>query len=218
MSIASGNHDGRIVRVRANRRVAPATAGPRRVDGLDVLLRAPRLTDGPSWRRARLLDEARLRPSLSQGLDTWDRESSLTAWVERVRDLRAGARDGTVVPHVLARASGDVLGEITFAIDARSGLAELSLWTARSVPHAVTTWSTATAVLGVLERPHVVPWVVAPVAVGNPGPSGLLARAGFEPSGTARLLRPYDGAPADHVVWRLANTAATRDHLHAQIA
>lgn len=217
MSIASGNHDGRIVRVRANRRVSLATIGPRRVDGVDVVLRAPRVTDGPSWRRARLLDEARLRPSLARGLDSWDRESSLTAWVERVRDLRAGARDGSVVPYVLATVPGDVLGEITFAIDARSGLAELSLWTTRSVPHAVTTWSTATAVLSVLEHPYAVPWVVAPVAVGNPGPSGLLGRAGFEPSGTARLLRPYDGEPADHAILRLENTAATRDHLRDQI-
>ena len=85
------------------------------------------------------------------------------------------------------------------------------------MPHAATTWALAEGVLEVLEGPYGVPWVVAPVAVPNPGPSGLLARGGFEPSGTARQLRPYDGVPTDHVIWRLENTAAVRAHLHAQI-
>jgi hypothetical protein len=217
MSIASGNHDGRIDRVRAPRRVALATIGPRRVEGVDVVLRPPRLSDGPSWRRARLVDEDRLRPSIGHGDESWDRQSSLTAWVERLHDLRSAARHGRTVPFVLATTTGDVLGETGFAIDARSGLAELSIWTARSVPHAATTWALAEGVLSVLAEPWSVPWVVAPVAATNPGPSCLLTRGGFEPSGTARQLRPYDGAPADHVVWRVENTPAVRAHLRAQI-
>ncbi len=217
MSIASGNHDGRIARLHAHRRVALATIGPQRIGGVDVVLRPPRISDGPSWRRTRLLDEARLRPSIGHGDESWDAQSSLTAWVERVRHLRAGARDGSTVPFVLATTAGDVLGEIAFTIDARSGLAELSIWTARSVPHDATTWALARGVLNVLEGLRGVPWVVAPVSVTNPGPSGLLARGGFEPSGTAQQLRPYDGVPTDHVIWRLENTSAVRAHLHAQI-
>jgi RimJ/RimL family protein N-acetyltransferase len=197
--------------------VALATIGPRRVDGVDVVLRRPRLSDGPSWRRARLLDEDRLRPSLSHGDDTWDRQSSLPAWVERVGGQRAAARAGTQVALVLATTSDEVLGEFTFALDERSGLAELSLWTRRSVPREATAWSTAASVLHVLEHPYAVPWVVAPVAVPNPGPTDVLTRAGFEPSATARRLRPYDGVPTDHVVWRLENTATSRARLRDQL-
>jgi hypothetical protein len=192
------------------------TIGPRRFDGIEVVLRGPRFSDGLSWRQVRLRDEARLRPSFGNRDRGWDEQSSLTAWVERVVDHRAGARAGTIVPFVLATTVDDVLGEFTFAIDGRSGLAEMSLWTARGVPHDLTTWATASAVLGLFDAPQIVPWVVAPVAVTNPAPSGLLARGGFEPSGTARQLRPYDGVPTDHVIWRLENTAAARAHLLAQ--
>jgi RimJ/RimL family protein N-acetyltransferase len=130
-----------------------------------------------------------------------------------VHALRDAARAGSTVPYVFATTYGRFLGECVFSIDARSGLAELSLWTGRAVPHSVSTAATAHGVLRMFEQQPAVPWMVAPVASANPGPARLLAEAGFEPGATARRLRLYDGVPTDHVVWRLENTERTRAHL-----
>jgi RimJ/RimL family protein N-acetyltransferase len=213
MSTARRNHDGRTSRLRPARRVALDTIGPRRIDELDVVLRRPRLTDGPEWRRVRLADESRLRPAFGHGDAPWGEQSSLTAWADRVHSLREATRAGAMVPFVFATTAGRFLGECVFSIDARSGLAELSLWTGRAVPHSVSTAATAHGVLRMFERPSSVPWMIAPVAASNPGPTRLLAEAGFEPGATARRLRLYDGEPTDHVVWRLENTERTRAHL-----
>jgi RimJ/RimL family protein N-acetyltransferase len=193
--------------------VALDTIGPARVDDVEVVLRRPRLTDGPGWRRVRLAAEARLRGAFGHGDESWDEQSSLVTWADHVHETRAATRAGAMVPYVFVTADGQFLGECIFTISARSGLAELSLWTARSVPHSVSTAATAHGVLRMLEHPPAVPWVVAPVASSNPGPARLLAEAGFEPGATARRLRLYDGVPTDHVIWRIENTERTRDHL-----
>jgi RimJ/RimL family protein N-acetyltransferase len=213
MSTARANHDGRTSRHRPTRRVGLDTIGPVRIDDLDVVVRPPRLTDGPEWRRARLADESRLRAAFGQGDASWQQQSSSTAWADRLHMLRDGARAGTVVPFVFVTTDDRLLGECVFGIDARSGLAELSLWTGRAVPHSVSTAATALAVLRMFEHPPAVPWVVAPVASSNPGPARLLAEAGFEQGATARRLRLYDGAPTDHAIWRLENAERTRTHL-----
>lgn len=193
--------------------MALATNRHGRTADVDVVLRRPQLTDGPEWRRIRLADESRLGPSFGHDDASWDEQSSLTAWADRVHALRAEARAGAMVPFAFATTDGRFLGECLFSIDARSGLAELSLWTGRAVPHDAATAATARGVLRMFEHPRTVPWIVAPVASSNPGPARLLAEVGFEPGGTARRLRLYDGAPTDHVVWRLENTERTRAHL-----
>lgn len=183
-----------------------------------VVLRPPRLTDGPAWRRVRLTDEARLAPSFGDGEHAWHEQSTLTAWADRLHAMRAARRDGVMVPYVYSTPDGRFLGECLFSIDARSGLAELSLWAARGVPHDATTAATARGVLRMLEQPPAVPWVVAPVAAGNPGPGRLLSEIGFEAGATtARRLRIYRGEPTDHVVWRLGNTERGRAHLRELI-
>lgn len=176
-------------------------------------MRRARLSDGPAWRRARLLNESRLRPAMSDGHDGWDRQSSLTAWADHLREQRAATRTGAMVPYLLATTDDEVLGECTFSFDERSGLAELSLWSIGAASHALARWATATGILQLFEDPDPVPWVVGPVAVTNRGPAGLLAVAGFESVGVARQLRVYDGAPTDHEMWRMENSAATRAHL-----
>jgi hypothetical protein len=50
------------------------------------------------------------------------------------------------------------------------------------------------------------PWVVAPVAVNNPGPRKGLMDLGFETAATMREQRTYAGRPTDHVLWALRNT------------
>jgi RimJ/RimL family protein N-acetyltransferase len=213
MSTARSNHDGRTGRLRPARRVGLDTIGPVRIDDVDVMLRPPRLTDGPEWRRVRIADESRLRAAFREGDASWAEQSSSTAWADRLLMLRGGARAGSIVPFVFATTDDHLLGECVFSIDPRSGLAELSLWTARAVPHSVSTAATALGVLRMFEHPPAVPWMVAPVASSNPGPARLLAEAGFEPGATARRLRLYDGVPTDHVIWRLENTERTRTHL-----
>jgi hypothetical protein len=187
--------------------------GAVQISGVDLVLRPARLGDGPAWRRARLDDEQRLRPTLGDPGRSWDQDSSLTAWAEHVLRQRRAVRAGTLTAHLALTGRGEVLGELSFLLEARSGAGECSLWTTRSMPSAATLWAAATTTLGVLDGPTHVPWMVAPVAVGNPAPSRLLTALGYEPAGTSRQLRRYAGRPTDHVVWRLENSAGVRHDL-----
>lgn len=211
MSIVRANHDGRDVHSRRLRRVALDTVGPQHVDGSDLLLRRARISDGPPWRAARLRDAHRLRAAFGDDV-------SLTDWVDHVLADRRQTRQGSLEPLLAVDGRNRVVGECSFAIDGRSGLAECSMWTVSQTTHVQTTWVIVSAALWLLERRPTIPWIVAPVAVGNPGPARMLTASGFERAAVARQLRVYDGVPTDHDIWRLENTPAVRERLRVLAA
>lgn len=211
MSIVRANHDGRDVHSRRLRRVALDTVGPQQVDGTTILLRRARISDGPPWRAARLRDADRLRPAFGDDV-------SLTAWVEHVLEDREATGQGVLEPLLAVDDEGNVLGECTFSLDRRSGLAECSMWAVSATTPVQTTWIIVSAALWLLERRPTIPWIVAPVAVGNPGPARMLTASGFERAAVARELRAYDGVPTDHDIWRLENTPAVRERLRVLAA
>lgn len=172
-----------------------------------VVLRPPHLLDGPAWRRTCLHDADRLKPSFGSPDVDWNESVTLTAWADKVTTQRAAARAGRLIPLVLTSNTGNVLGEISFAIDPRSGVAELSIWMSGTAPAAARAWAWRTSLDFVLALPGTVRGVVAPVAVTNVRPVRMLTELGFNRRATAKQLRPSDGIPTDHDVWWLPRTA-----------
>ena len=91
-------------------------------------------------------------------------------------------------------------------------ISQLALTVSTTTP-GQTTWIIVSAALWLLERRPAIPWIVAPVAVGNPGPARMLTASGFEQAAVARQLRVYAGVPTDHDIWRLENTPTVRERL-----
>lgn len=199
MSTTPRNHDGPTARDRSIPDVVRDTMQRHVVDGVEVVLRAARLSDGPGWRTTRLRDRERLRPAFGG-------DDSLVAWADHVLADRDAMRAGTLVPFVAVTADGRFVGECSFAIDARSSVAECSIWTASPPAPRASVQLLAGGILRLLEARPGTPWVIAPVAVGNQGPVRLFTTCGFERAGVSRELRLYDGVPTDHDVWRLEIT------------
>ncbi|MBP2391681.1 GNAT family N-acetyltransferase [Aeromicrobium fastidiosum] len=172
----------------------------------DLVLRPPQLLDGPGWRHTCLREADRLKPSIGAADVDWEKSVSLTSWADKVTAQRAAARAGRLVPLVLANGGGDVLGEISFAVDPRTGVAELSIWLSANTSAPARAWAWRTALTRVVGLPAAVRGVVAPVAVTNTGPGRMLTELGFTRRATTRQLRPYDGVPTDHDIWWLPRT------------
>lgn len=172
----------------------------------DLVLRPPQLLDGPSWRHTCLREADRLQPSIGSADVDWDASVSLTSWADKVAAQRAAARAGRLVPLVLVNGGGDVLGEISFAIDPRTGVAELSIWLSANTSAPARAWAWRTALTHVVGLPATIHGVVAPVAVTNLAPGRMLTELGFTRRATARQLRPYDDVPTDHDIWWFPRT------------
>lgn len=181
-------------------------------------LRRLRLSDGPAWQRARRAAEQRLAGSFDQAGLSFSRSTSLTAFADTWWSNRHEVRAGRYVPFVAIRDHGDVVGELAFVIDPRTGVAEASLWADQSLSPGATTWIAAAGLLRMLALPQGVVGILAPVAVDNPGPARLLQQFGFEHRGLARQLRRHHGQVVDHDVWWLEPDERHLARLGAMVA
>lgn len=184
-------------------RVAASTIGPIRMQDDLVVMRPPRLSDGPAWRATCLREEERLNDVFGSPDQSWSRSVSLTTWADRVGHQRRATRAGLLVPYVVSYGDGRVTGEISFAIDPRTATAEVSLWIARETPKPLRTWMIGMSLLRIFSLPQAIHRVVAPVAVDNPGPQRVFELLGFTKEATSRELRLHGGHRADHDIWWL---------------
>ncbi|MET9325963.1 GNAT family N-acetyltransferase [Tsukamurella sp. NPDC003166] len=198
-----------------------SNAGRYRIGEHVVELRAPRLSDGRSWRRTNLEHEKRLRPAFGSPDTDWDAAHSPASWAEswwtathdpdvriaRVLTVEDGAEDRVVGYQVWA------------GRDPRTGHAEASTWIAglpRSAEVAV--FVTAACLLDAFTAHPDLPFIVGPMAVHNRPAIALAESVGFTYLQTLRGLREYDGRPTDHVIHVHRNVAAARAELAAVIA
>lgn len=186
--------------------------GPVTIDGVTVRLRAPRLADGPSWRKTALTFAERLSPAFNRDDMDWESAHSAVIWVDTWRSARADARAGGV-SYLLLRIDGGaerVVGHFSMTgTDPRTGGAEISSWAA-DVPSAVSTWAQLTTVLSAFEENPAIPHALAPTAVSNVRANRFSHSMGWTQLQTRRALRTYDGQVSDHHMWILANTAGYR--------
>lgn len=205
--------DIRLSRESATRASVPIVVG---TAGSPLVLRPPRLLDGPSWRATNLRDESDLRPAFGHRIPSWSRSVSHQAWADRVISAEAGAEAGSLVSFVVEW-RGAVEGEISYQVDPRNGLVELSTWMSRSVPRELRRWSSGFLLERVLSLPEV-SGVVAPVSLANPRPVDMLQAFGFVRRATVKGLRPYDGCWSDHDIWWLAGNRSSVTLVAAEVA
>lgn len=176
---------------------------------MTVMLRKPRLSDGPSWRETNLRYERRLAPAFAHQEMSWPEAHSPYMWVHTWRQALADTARGWVSYLLVHLDSGQerVAGHLVMAgRHPRTGGTEVSTWTA-GVPHSVTMWAqTALIIAGFEADPHV-PHAVAPLAVQNVAVHRLAQAVGWSRLQTCRRLRIFDGAPSDHEIWFQANSA-----------
>ncbi|KRQ31743.1 MULTISPECIES: GNAT family N-acetyltransferase [Mycobacteroides] len=193
--------------------------GPVTIGGVTVLLRPPRLADGPSWRETALAFTERLSPAFNRDDMDWESAHSPVIWVDTWRSALADARAGGV-SYLLVRIDDGierVVGHFSMTgRDPRTGGAEISSW-AVDVPSAVSGWAQLVTVLAAFEGNPAIPHALAPVAVSNVRANRFCESMGWTQLQTRRALRKYDGQISDHNMWVLANTAEYRDWVRQRL-
>ncbi|ORB48364.1 hypothetical protein BST43_24955 [Mycobacteroides saopaulense] len=192
----------------SHRPVAPSCLGPVEIDGMTVMLRTPRLSDGPSWRETNLRYEKRLAPAFGRTDMSWAAAHSPYMWIDTWKQALADvARGGASYLLVHLDAGRErVLGHLSMAgRHPRTGGTEVSTWTA-GVPHTVTKWAQTSLIIAGFEANPDVPHAVAPLAVQNVAVQKLAESVGWSQLQTCRRLREYGGRPTDHQIWFQSNS------------
>ncbi|AMW19933.1 hypothetical protein Chelonae_p2182 [[Mycobacterium] chelonae subsp. bovistauri] len=210
----------------ASDRPTPTSLGPVEIDGMTVMLRIPRLSDGSSWRETNLRYEERLAPAFGHPDMPWSTAHSPYMWIHTWKQALSDTARGWV-SYLLVHLDGGrehVVGHLAMAgRHPRTGGTEVSTWTA-GVPHSVTRWAQASLIIAGFEADPRVPHAVAPLAVENIAVQRLAQSVGWSQLQTCRRLRMYDGKPTDHQIWFQGNTIenlaalrSTRDALSGNI-
>lgn len=179
----------------------PEPAGPLRVPGGVVRLRAIRLRDGPQWSRIRLADRAHLEPwEPTTGAD-WEVRHALTSWPSVCSGLRSEARKGRMLAYVI-ELDGEFAGQLTIGNVTHGALrsAWIGYWVARSATGGGV--ATAALALGLdhcfnAVRLHRVEATVRPE---NTASRAVLAKCGFREEGLLKRYLEVDGAWRDHLL------------------
>jgi hypothetical protein len=176
-------------------------------DGL-LVMRSPRLSDGPAWSAARVANRAWLERAFPAWGDDWVAEQSEVAWAQRWARLRRLAAAGRAMPFVLTL-DGALVGELGVdAVDEVTGTGEISVWMVRSHGPAVV----HAAMLLMIEHGFVsLPRLLSPVATSSRRGRGPgLRSVGYEIEATVpRKVGARD--LVDHDMWMVHNTASVRD-------
>ncbi|WP_139360857.1 GNAT family N-acetyltransferase [Mycobacterium sp. D16R24] len=194
--------------MRASDGPTPSCRGPVEIDGMTVMLRTPRLSDGASWRETNLRYEKRLAPAFGHTDMTWLAAHSPYMWIHTWKQALSDTAQGWVSCLLVHLDGGreHVVGHLAMAgRHPRTGGTEVSTWTA-GVPHTVTMWAQASLIIAGFEANPNVPHAVAPLAVQNVPVQRLAQAVGWSKLQTCRLLRTYDGKPTDHQIWFQGNT------------
>ena len=183
--------------VRASDGPAPLCLGPVEIDGMTVMLRTPRLSDGASWRETNLRYEKRLAPAFGRTDMSWSAAHSPYMWIHTWKQALSDAAQGWVSCLLVHLDGGceHVVGHLAMAgRHPRTGGTEVSTWTA-GVPHTVTMWAQASLIIAGFEANSNIPHAVAPLADQNVPVQRLAQAVGWSKLQTCRKLRMYVGSP-----------------------
>lgn len=193
------------LRHREVRRTWGVRLGPLEVVGNRVVLRSPRLDDGPAWRASRLADRHRITPWWASSDDGWEDRHSDAAWITSVLQVRGRARAGLALPLVF-EVDGELAGQCSLEwIAPHTATAELSVWLdtrwARSGVSGVGAAMVVDYAVGTLRLRR----LVAPIAVGNTAAAWGARRIGMRCEGTMESYLDVAGERRDHQLWALTS-------------
>lgn len=182
----------------------PAVLGPLVVRAGTVVLRPPRLSDGPVWSRIRMRDRAHLENWEPTAPGSWDELNGTFAWLSYCWSMRAHARRGESLPFVIV-VDGELVGQITVGNIVRGGLrsAWIGYWVAA---HRVRLGVASAAVALVVD--HVfgaagLHRLEATVQPENIASVRVLTRLGFREEGLFRRYLSVRGIWRDHLCFAL---------------
>jgi ribosomal-protein-alanine N-acetyltransferase len=177
--------------------------GPMDVAGRQVVLRSPRMSDGPQWRAIRVAERERIEPWWVSSSLTWEQRHTEAAWVSSWLATRRAARAGRALPLVV-EVDGKLAGQCGLDwIDRFTATGELGLWLDSRVGKrgmgAVATAALIDYAFGVLGLHR----VTAPVRTDNGAASRTMQRAGLIREGTMSAFLDVGGQPRDHDLWAI---------------
>lgn len=179
--------------------------GPVDVAGRRLVLRTPRMSDGPRWRAIRLADRERIEPWWVSSSLSWPQRHTEAAWVSWWLGTRRAARAGRALPLVV-EIDGRFAGQCGLDwIDGFTGTGELGVWLDSRVSGqgfgAVAIALLVDYAFGVLGLHR----VSAPVRTDNEAAGRTMQRAGLVREGTMASFLDVGGdaggRPRDHDLW-----------------
>lgn len=192
---------------RARGRTWNVRIGPIPVAGHELLLRTPRLADGPNWREARIRERDYIEPWWVTSDQSWAERHTIAVWTSTLLNGRRQALQEAAMPLVVV-VDGRVAGECNLEwVDMSTGMAELGCWFDSQVPDRARIGLTAGRM--VLEYGFTelgLHRIVAPICVGNGAAAWAAARIGMSPEGRMAQYLNVGGRRQDHTLW-----AATAD-------
>lgn len=192
--------------------------GPTDVSGRQVVLRSPRMSDGPRWRAIRLADRERIEPWWVSSTLSWQDRHTEAAWVSSWLTARRAARAGQALP-LAVEVDGRFAGQCGLdRIDRFTATGELGVWLDSGLGGrglgAVVVAVLADYALGVLGLRR----ITAPVATDNDAAARTMRRAGLVREGTMASFLDVGGAPRDHDRWAIVADRMPIGGLVAQLA
>lgn len=175
--------------------------GPIGVAGRQLVLRSPRMSDGPDWCAIRLAERERIEPWWVSSAMSWEQRHTEAAWVSSFLATRRAARAGRALP-LMVEVDGKLAGQCGLDwIDRFTATGELGIWLdSRVGRHGMGAVATAALVdyaFGVLGLHR----VTAPVRTDNDAAARTMRRAGLIREGTMVAFLDVGGAPRDHDLW-----------------
>ncbi|MGH3794569.1 MAG: GNAT family N-acetyltransferase [Pseudonocardiaceae bacterium] len=177
--------------------------GPVEVARRRVVLRSPRLSDGPEWCAIRLAERERMEPWWVSSSLSWEQRHTEAVWVSTWLQMRRAARAGRALP-LMVEVDGRLAGQCGLEwIDSFTRSAELGIWLdAQVAGHGLGAAATAAVLdygLGVLGLQR----ITAPVCLGNDAAAGTMRRAGMTREATMASFLDVGGRRSDHDLWAI---------------
>ncbi|BAH54040.1 GNAT family N-acetyltransferase [Rhodococcus opacus] len=181
--------------------------GPTAVDGTQVVLRPPRLSDASAWSEIRLRDRGLIEPFWVTSPQSWTQRHTETMWVRECLLMRRAARAGHALPLVI-EIDGQFAGQCNLErIDQPSRTAEMGIWLDSEVAHRGVGAAATSLLLEHAFDALRIHRITAPVCTGNVRAAHLMQRVGMKREATMISFLDVGGQRRDHDLW-----AVTSEH------
>ncbi|MGH3794570.1 MAG: GNAT family N-acetyltransferase [Pseudonocardiaceae bacterium] len=177
--------------------------GPVEVARRRVVLRSPRLSDGPEWCAIRLAERERMEPWWVSSSLSWEQRHTEAVWVSTWLQMRRAARAGRALP-LMVEVDGRLAGQCGLEwIDPFTRIGELGTWMdSRIAGGGYGVAATAMVVdyaFGVLGLQR----ITAPICPENVAPANGCRRLGMVREGTMTSSLDVGGRRRDHDLWAI---------------
>lgn len=191
----------------ARDRTPPATwsvrLGPVQVAGRELVLRTPRMSDGPDWCAVRIAERERIEPWWLTSSLSWEQRHTEAAWVSSWLATRRRARAERALPLVV-EVDGRLAGQCGLEwIDPFTASGELGIWMDSKIARSGCGVVAAALVVDYAFDELGLRRVTAPVCTANSPAANGCRRLGMVREGTMASFLDVGGQRRDHDLWAI---------------